>query len=71
MNVRTKKSVLLSILITITVIILLMGGFMLYKYSAVNALCEKIRAGEEIHTDIGNGLTAPRWLEPISRITAD
>ena len=69
MNVRTKKSVLLSILITITVIILLMGGFMLYKYSAVNALCEKIRAGEEIHTDIGNGLTAPRWLEPISRIT--
>lgn len=42
---------------------------MLYKYSAVNALCEKIRAGEEIHTDIGNGLTAPRWLEPISRIT--
>lgn len=38
------------------------------RYAAVNSLCKKIKAGEEIHTDIGNGLTAPRWFEPISRI---
>lgn len=68
MKSGSKRLIIITILVIAFTVIAITGGIMVGKYKAVDLLCNEIKEGKEISTDIGNGLTAPGCFEPIARI---
>ena len=63
---RSKKTVLISFAVVVGALIvagLILGAMMITRHRAVSALCDSIKAGENINTHIGNGVSAPVWLD--------
>ena len=63
---RSKKTVLISFAVVVGALIvagLILGAMMITRHRAVSALCDSIKAGENINTHTGNGVSAPVWLD--------
>ena len=52
MKSKSKVWIIVTILAVVFTVIAITGGIMVGKYKAVDSLCNEIREGKEISTDI-------------------
>ncbi len=62
------KVMLISCIVILLIIVIIIGGSLMYKYHSCKVLCNDIKAGSNIDTNISNGITAPLWTDKIATI---
>ena len=62
-NKMHKNTIIAVIIATVILILSVVCVVNVIKYTSIKNICDEIKAGENINTHIGNGVSAPVWLD--------